>query len=219
MRVSYFLGPVAASLLSVCFLHAQAPPPGSAYSGPRCLPPAFITRAEVIDPVNNFFDETTIYFDNASQRQRVDITFNNPNETPFKVRVYLFPALGVSYRAVPLPDGSFACVRGSYNIPLKPLCLDGQPLNSNPRIGRQTFLEWRSETDLTVDTYRLYSTGQYLVPVQIHSRAKSALNLLSSFLQYLDFSVGTPNPSVFALPAACLNPPPANQPNEGPRND
>ncbi|MBL8229545.1 MAG: hypothetical protein JNL98_13735 [Bryobacterales bacterium] len=177
----------------------------------------------MIDPNNNFFDETTIYFDNASQRQRVDITFNNPNETPLTVQIYLFPALGFAYRVTPLPDSTPNCARTTYILPLKPLCFTGQPLNRNPRIGRQTVFEWALETELTVDTYRLYSNGQYLVPVQILSRWKSAPTSLSSFLQYLDFSVGTPNPAVFALPPACLAltaaEPPPNQSNEGSKND
>lgn len=174
-----------------------------------CLQPAFTTRSFVIDPINNFFDETTIYFDNASQRQRVDITFNNPNETPLAIRIYLFPALDVSYRVTPLPDGSYACAQNSYNIPLSPLCF-GPGSNAtqagSSRVGQTDLEHWRLETEFTFDEYALFKSGPYYTPVMIFSRAKISPTSLATFLMYYDyngFNQTLPDPSVFDLPQAC----------------
>jgi len=193
---------------------AQVPglPPGAKI----CLDPQFTTRSLVIDPINNFFDETLIYFDKQTNRQRVDITFNNPNETPVRIRIYLFPAQGTSYRFNPDASGGGTCIRGIYDIPLNPLCFDGQNARymGVKRVGQQTLEMYRFETELTFDTYAVFRRGglvnniQFAQPVEIFSRSKTSPHTLSTYLQYFDYQPRV-DLSAFTLPAACAGLPPS----------
>jgi hypothetical protein len=182
---------------------ALAQAPGAAYSGPRCFANTIISKSVVINPLQNFYDETTIWFENSSQRQRVDITFRNPNENPAHVRFYLFPSQGVFYRIQ-----QNECTKGEYTIPLAPQCFSPAALAAARRVtlGRQTLMEVDFQSPLTNDKYHVYASGQFLVPVSIFSSLKSSPNMLTTFVQYYEYQQHTgplPDQSVFNLPASC----------------
>jgi hypothetical protein len=192
------------ALLAFIALTAFSQTPGLNYTGPRCLPKAFISKSFVINPMDNFFDETTIWYDEFRQNQRVDIKFNNPGETPTNITVFLFPNIKKAYRIF---DNGASCVSSFYETQMKALCFNPQarPLRE-VRLGRQTLLEFVLETDSTMETYQVFPSGNLLLSVSIFSRAKVTPNMLSNFIQYFDTQVSTgslPDQSVFTLPAVC----------------
>ncbi len=187
----------------------RAPKPGASF------PAAAISKLFVIDPVNNFHDFTNIYYDSHAQRQRVDITFTNPNETPLSIEIFLFPSEGVSYRVAPLPGGGFNCFSGAYYTPLAPFNLTNALFLGYEKVAGRKLERWRLETDLTYDVYtgRRQSIGgtKVFVPHTIHSYAKSNPGVLATLLMYSDHVVypqGLPDQSVFDLPAECPPLPP-----------
>lgn len=185
---------------------------------PAALPAAFQSSSFVIDPINNFYDFTSIHYDSHTQRQRVGITFTNPNETPLSIIIFLFPSEGSSYRVNPQPNGEFTCIRGLYDIPLAPFSFaDVDTLFLGyERVAGKRLERWRVETELTYDVYTGYRRSirgtKVFVPYSIHSYSKSAPGILSNFLMYADqvaHPQGLPDQSVFDLPAVCSTLPPS----------
>lgn len=196
---------------------------GSAWAGsltgPRwCLPKLFTTQSVAIDPINNFYDETTIYFDSAQQQQRVDIRFNNPNETPLSIRIYLFPDEGFSYRVNPQPDGSFTCIRGIYEIPLNPLCTTSPPAATGIGLGRRNDIVRLAPipTEISLDDYEglvspessaycglpMGETCHKFTPLTVTSRSLTAPGVVSSYLKYFNYQENV-DPGAFTLPSEC----------------
>jgi hypothetical protein len=62
----------------------------------RCFDSAYTTKAFLIDPNLNFFDNTTVWFDATTKRQRVDIQVFNPN--PSDITVVLRFDTGIGYQ-------------------------------------------------------------------------------------------------------------------------
>jgi hypothetical protein len=173
----------------------------------------FETARVLVDPINNFFDETLIVFDDQRQRQIVHITFNNPNETPLGISIFLFPTLysptnGALFRLAHLPDGTPNCFAGAYNLPLNPLRF---PARTTGYLGReivagQPVTRWLVETELTLDIYTLATVGPNAWPLAIESRPKSSPNQLSTWVQYhnyVSYAASLPAEK-FALPPNCL---------------
>jgi len=184
---------------------------------PPSLPAVMLTRASVIDPINNFHDFTSIAYDSYTQRMRVGITFMNPNETPLSIYIFLFPSEGSSYRVNPQPDGTFTCFRGLYDIPLAPLSFaDVDTLFLGyERVAGRRLERWRVETEFTYDVYTGYRRSirgtKVFLPHTIHSYYKTPPGVLATFLMYVDlvaYPQGLPDQSVFDLPAACSTLPP-----------
>lgn len=154
----------------------------------------FITQSFVIDPINNFFDETVITFDNRAQIQRVDITFNNPNETPLRITIILMPQEGVSFRINNLPDGTTNVIMGSYTIALSPLRFDPSTPGQLVDVAGQLLEQYDFQTELTLDTYLLRPSpagSRFRIPVSIHSRSLTSPATLSTYLQYFNYSTFT----------------------------
>lgn len=175
---------------------------------------AFSERTEVIDPVNNFYDTTVIHWDSLLQKAVVDISFHNPNETPLRIKIFLFPAEGFSYRVNPQPDGSFSCVRGVYHFPLAPWPSGGTtPLEfvGHERVLGKHLAIWRAETELTLEDHAGRQTSKGFVRSSIESRSKTAPDTMATYLVASDvtpFPDGHPDPGVFDLPSSCDSLPP-----------
>ena len=61
-----------------------------------CFPKVFYTDAFLMDPQNNYVDNTIVFFDAVAKRQRVDIEITNPN--PLKTTVLLRYDKGIGYQ-------------------------------------------------------------------------------------------------------------------------
>lgn len=154
----------------------------------------FITQSFVIDPINNFFDETVITFDNRAQIQRVDITFNNPNETPLRITIILMPQEGVSFRIATLPDGTKNVFMNSYTLALSPLRFDPSTPGQLVDVAGQLLEQHDFQMELTLDAYLLRPSpagDRFRIPVSIHSKSLSAPTSLATYLQYFNYSTLT----------------------------
>lgn len=177
-------------------------------SRPLSYPPAFVTKASLTDPANNYNDDITMYFDSISQKQRVDIEIHNPN--PLSTTVLLRYDLGIGYQ---FDEGGANCF--SFLLEkdsLAPFTFDpaeGARRVGSERVGLQVASKWAVplESGATSEFLLVKDRRRYAVPIIVETRSGETLNNIQV---YTDFrgKIRSLDPDIFDVPRAAPSPKP-----------
>jgi len=174
-------------------------------------PSAYSTTMELIDPINNYYDRVVANVDIAAQKQWWNTASFNPNESPTSQRSLFLPGAGVRYRLTPNGSGGEDCTTAPYSTPLAgPL-----PAANAVFLGYETVVDRELERWLVPDVGsgidlilvgRRRSVGgtKVLIP---HTETYRTANTTTRFVRHVDFVAhrsGTPDPTIFNVPAGCL---------------
>jgi hypothetical protein len=188
----------------VLLLVAQQTPAAARPIGPgSAFPPAFITKTFLIDPTNNYFDNTMIWFDSVTDRQRVDIHVFHPN--PLDTVVLLRFDLASGYQFEPVPFGA-NCFSFALSTDLTPFEFSDQAevVGKDQVVGRKV--------TKVLDPLSAGGTGEFRVrrgkhgflhPLDVFTRDGPTLVNYQSWFDLTAFKGALPDQSVFDVPDVC----------------
>jgi hypothetical protein len=184
----------------VCFA-PTAPPP---MRQPFCWPAVFTARATLVDPQNNYVDQTLTHFDALANRQKVDIRIFNPN--PLNTTVLLRYDTGIGYQ---FDDAGANCFSFPLTTALERFCFDPQQTGflGRDRLGRQPVTRWVVRNPGgQISVFQMATVGPNALPVSVETWDGSQLVNRQHYLEFTPRATSFPE-SVFAVPTSC--PPPA----------